>query len=111
MKVLDVAAGHGLFGIAIAQLNPRARIVALDFPSVLAVASENAVRCGVSDRYSLLPGNALQVDLGTGFDCDRSGKTIVHVVCAGHHRSEKQWTRREGKSERVAGQPTRVISL
>jgi 2-polyprenyl-3-methyl-5-hydroxy-6-metoxy-1,4-benzoquinol methylase len=68
MKVLDIAAGHGLFGIAIAQLNPRTRIVALDFPSVFAVASENAARCGVSDRYSLLPGNALEVDLGTGFD-------------------------------------------
>jgi SAM-dependent methyltransferase len=35
---------------------------------VLTVAKENAARYGVSDRYSLLPGNALEVDLGTGFD-------------------------------------------
>jgi 4-hydroxy-tetrahydrodipicolinate synthase len=42
--------------------------VALDFPSVLTVATENATRCRLSDRYSLLPGNALEVDLGTGFD-------------------------------------------
>ncbi|MBV9304478.1 MAG: methyltransferase domain-containing protein [Acidobacteriaceae bacterium] len=68
MKVLDIAAGHGLFGIAIAKRNPRARIVALDFPSVLNVASENAARYGVSDRYSLHPGDALKIDLGSGFD-------------------------------------------
>ena len=68
IKVLDVAAGHGMFGIAIAQQNPRATIVALDWPSVLAVAEQNAKRFAVSDRYSLLPGDALEVDLGAGFD-------------------------------------------
>jgi hypothetical protein len=30
LKVLDIAAGHGLFGIAIAQRNPQAQIYALD---------------------------------------------------------------------------------
>jgi 2-polyprenyl-3-methyl-5-hydroxy-6-metoxy-1,4-benzoquinol methylase len=68
LKVLDVAAGHGLFGITIARCNPKAKIVALDFPSVLTVAFENATRYGVSDRYALLPGDALEVDLGTRFD-------------------------------------------
>jgi ubiquinone/menaquinone biosynthesis C-methylase UbiE len=68
IKVLDVAAGHGMFGIAIAQENPRATIVALDWPSVLAVAEENARRFGVSEEYCLLAGDALEADLGTGFD-------------------------------------------
>jgi ubiquinone/menaquinone biosynthesis C-methylase UbiE len=68
IKVLDVAAGHGMFGITVAQHNPKARIVALDWPSVLTVANEYAQRLGVSDRYTLLPGNAFEVSLGTGFD-------------------------------------------
>lgn len=68
MKVLEIAAGHGLFGIAIAQHNPKAKVVALDWASVLAVAKENAERFGVSDRYTLLPGNALAVAYETGFD-------------------------------------------
>lgn len=68
IKVLDVAAGHGMFGIAMAQQNPRAKIVALDWPPILAVAEENAKRFAVSERYTLLPGNALEADLGTGFD-------------------------------------------
>jgi ubiquinone/menaquinone biosynthesis C-methylase UbiE len=68
IKVLDVAAGHGMFGIAIAQQNPRATIVASDWPAVLAVAEENARRFAVSERYKLLPGDVLKADLGTGFD-------------------------------------------
>jgi ubiquinone/menaquinone biosynthesis C-methylase UbiE len=68
MRVLDVAASHGMFGIAVAQRNPKASIVALDWPSVLAVAQENAKRASVADRYKLLPGDALEVDFGTGLD-------------------------------------------
>jgi ubiquinone/menaquinone biosynthesis C-methylase UbiE len=67
-RILDIAAGHGLFGISAAKQNPGANIVALDFPSVLAVAAENAERFGVSGRYTLLAGNALEVSFGTGFD-------------------------------------------
>ena len=40
LKVLDIAAGHGLFGIAFARNNPQADIVALDWAPVLAVAKE-----------------------------------------------------------------------
>lgn len=68
MKVLDVAAGHGLFGIALAKINPNAHVVALDWPNVLDVASENARAAGVSERYTLLPGSAFEVDLESDYD-------------------------------------------
>ncbi len=67
-KVLDIAAGHGLFGIAIAKHNPNSEIIALDWPQVLTVAQENARAAGVADRYRLLPGSAFDVDFGNGFD-------------------------------------------
>lgn len=68
VRVLDVAAGHGMFGIMVAGENPQAQIVALDWEPVLAVAGENAAAAGITDRHSLLPGDALQVDFGEGFD-------------------------------------------
>jgi 2-polyprenyl-3-methyl-5-hydroxy-6-metoxy-1,4-benzoquinol methylase len=68
IRVLDVAAGHGLFGIMIAQRNPKARITALDWPNVLAVAVENAAKFGVADRHSTLPGDAFEVELGGPYD-------------------------------------------
>lgn len=67
-KILDVAAGHGLFGIACAQQAPAAQIYALDWAPVLAVARENAQAAGVADRYHTLPGSAFDVDLGSGYD-------------------------------------------
>jgi 2-polyprenyl-3-methyl-5-hydroxy-6-metoxy-1,4-benzoquinol methylase len=68
LRVLDIAAGHGLFGITIAQQNPAAEIVAVDWPSVLAVAVENASAARVSDRYRTTAGNAFTVDFGHGYD-------------------------------------------
>jgi ubiquinone/menaquinone biosynthesis C-methylase UbiE len=68
LKVLDIAAGHGLFGITLAQHNPEAQITALDWPNVLEVAKENATRAGVIDRYHLLEGSAFDVDFGSGYD-------------------------------------------
>jgi SAM-dependent methyltransferase len=66
--VLDIAAGHGNYGITIARKNPNAKIVAVDWPSVLAVAQENAQAAGVSDRHSTRPGSAFDTDLGAGYD-------------------------------------------
>jgi ubiquinone/menaquinone biosynthesis C-methylase UbiE len=68
LRILDVAAGHGLFGIAFAQQYPKARITAMDWPNVLAVANENARIVNVADRYSLLPGSAFEVDWGGPYD-------------------------------------------
>jgi 2-polyprenyl-3-methyl-5-hydroxy-6-metoxy-1,4-benzoquinol methylase len=67
-KVLDIAAGHGMFGIAVALQNPQARIVALDWAPVLEVARENAVKAGIADRYDTIAGSAFDVDLGEGYD-------------------------------------------
>lgn len=67
-KVLDVAASHGKFGIAFAQQNPNARIVALDWPSVLEVAKENARAAGVADRITWLPGSVFEAGLGNDYD-------------------------------------------
>jgi ubiquinone/menaquinone biosynthesis C-methylase UbiE len=67
-RVLDIAAGHGAFGITLAQAAPQAEIVAQDWSNVLKLAETNAKAAGVGDRYTLLPGDAFTVDFGTGFD-------------------------------------------
>ena len=67
-KVLDIAAGHGMYGITVAKQNPHAQIVALDWPSVLQVAQENAKKFSVADRYTTLPGSAFEAEFGAGYD-------------------------------------------
>jgi len=67
-KVLDIAAGHGMYGITVARKNPEAEIVALDWPNVLQVAQENAKKFGVADRYSVRAGSAFETEMGSGYD-------------------------------------------
>jgi O-methyltransferase domain/Dimerisation domain len=66
--VLDIAAGHGMFGIAIARAVAGAQITAVDWQAVLSVARENAEAAGVSERYQMLAGSAFETDWGNGFD-------------------------------------------
>lgn len=68
MRVLDIAAGHGLFGIEIAKQNKQAHVTGLDWAPVLRVALKNAEIAGVKDRYDMLPGNAFDIDFGGLYD-------------------------------------------
>ncbi|MFN2444516.1 MAG: methyltransferase [Vicinamibacterales bacterium] len=68
LRVLDIAAGHGIFGITLAQRNPAAEIAAVDWAPVLTVATENAKAMGVADRHRTIPGDAFKVDYGSGYD-------------------------------------------
>jgi phosphohistidine phosphatase SixA len=68
LRVLDVAAGHGMFGIAFATRYPRAEVTGLDWPGVLEVARENARAASVEDRYRTIPGSAFEADLGGPYD-------------------------------------------
>jgi cyclopropane fatty-acyl-phospholipid synthase-like methyltransferase len=67
-RVLDIAASHGVYGIALAEKNPRAHLVALDWEAVLKVSTENARHAGLSERFSTIAGSAFSVDLGSGYD-------------------------------------------
>jgi ubiquinone/menaquinone biosynthesis C-methylase UbiE len=67
-KVLDIAAGHGMFRIAVAKQNPAAHIYASDWKNVLEVARKNADALGAGDRYHLIPGNAFETEFGNGYD-------------------------------------------
>jgi 16S rRNA G966 N2-methylase RsmD len=66
--VLDIAAGHGLYGIEVARVCVEAFVTAVDWGEVLTVARANAKKAKVDDRYHTIPGNAFDVDWGYGFD-------------------------------------------
>ena len=67
-RVLDIAAGHGMYGITVAKRNPNAQVVAVDWPAVLEVTKENARKFGVADRHTTRPGSAFEVAFGNGYD-------------------------------------------
>jgi hypothetical protein len=68
MRVLDIAAGHGLYGIEIAKQNSQAHVTGLDWAPVLQVALDNANKAGIQDRYHTRPGSAFDTDFGGPYD-------------------------------------------
>lgn len=58
LAILDIAAGHGLFGLAFAHQNPHATITAIDWPNVLTVAQAHADERDLSERFTAISGNA-----------------------------------------------------
>jgi ubiquinone/menaquinone biosynthesis C-methylase UbiE len=68
IRVLDIAAGLGLYGITVAKNNPNVHVTAMDWPAVLEVAKENAKAAGVADRFSTVAGSAFDASLGEGYD-------------------------------------------
>jgi len=89
-KVLDIAAGHGIFGISAAKQNPAAHIYAADWKTVLEVASKNARAMGVADRYYLLPGSAFETDFGSGYDLVLITNFLHHFRSAHLHHFHAQ---------------------
>jgi 2-polyprenyl-3-methyl-5-hydroxy-6-metoxy-1,4-benzoquinol methylase len=104
LRVLDVAAGHGLFGITVAKRYPQAQITALDWPNVLAVAAENARRAGVAERHALLPGSAFEVNWGGPYD-------VVLLTNFLHHFDIPTCEKVAAKAHAALGPKGRALTL
>jgi len=76
IKVLDIAAGSGVWGIALAQASPNVTITAVDWPNVLGVTRRVAERLGLGDRLTGIPGDIQEVDLGSGYNI----ATLGHIL-------------------------------
>lgn len=68
VKILDVAASHGAYGISVASKSHFTELFGLDWAPVLEVAHENAERAGLGDRFKTLAGSAFEVEIGNDYD-------------------------------------------
>lgn len=56
-RLLDVAAGSGVWGLAAARAHPDLHVVAVDLPGVLLRAEANVADAGLTHRFSFRAGN------------------------------------------------------
>jgi hypothetical protein len=77
VRVLDLAAGSGVWGIALAQKSPQVHVTAVDWPDVLPVTRKVATRIGVADRFTFTAGDLNSAAFGTGHHIATLGQ-ILH---------------------------------
>lgn len=84
-RVLDIAAGSGVWGIALAQASQQVSVTAVDWEGVLPVTRQVTERFGVADRFQYVAGDIQTVDYGSGY----------HVATLGHilHSEGKERSR------------------
>jgi 3-hydroxy-5-methyl-1-naphthoate 3-O-methyltransferase len=75
--VLDLAAGSGVWSIALAQQSPKVTVTAVDWPNVLEITRQTAAKFGLADRYSFIAGDLGTVDFGSPYDVALLGH-ILH---------------------------------
>jgi 2-polyprenyl-3-methyl-5-hydroxy-6-metoxy-1,4-benzoquinol methylase len=68
LRILDVAAGSGEYGIAVAREGKGSQLTYLDWPNVLPVALRHAQAARLDSMPRTIAGDALQVEWGGPYD-------------------------------------------
>jgi 3-hydroxy-5-methyl-1-naphthoate 3-O-methyltransferase len=76
LRVLDLAAGSGVWGIAIAQSSPLVQTTAVDWPGVIPVTQKTVARFGLTEQFSFVEGDLMEADFGSGYDL----ATLGHIL-------------------------------
>lgn len=76
VKVLDLAAGSGVWGIALAQSAKNVVVTDVDWSGVLPATRASVDRFGLKDRFSFIAGDLNSVDFGSGYDV----ATLGHIL-------------------------------
>ncbi len=85
IRVLDLAAGSGVWGIAMAQGSEKVSVTAVDWPEVIPVTRKTVARFGLTNRFSFVEGDLLQADFGSGHNL----ATLGHILHSeGSERSQ-----------------------
>src|SRR6266487_3515010 len=85
-RVLDLASGSGIWGIALAQKSPRVQVTAVDWAGMIPTTKRVTQKFGVADRFQFIEGDLLEANFGEGYDV----ATLGHILHSeGEDRSRK----------------------
>ena len=86
VRVIDLAAGSGIWGIAVTQRSPRARVTAVDWEGMIPTTKRITEKFGVRDRFDFVEGDLLKAEFGSGYDV----ATLGHILHSeGEQRSRQ----------------------
>jgi len=86
VRVIDLAAGSGIWGIAVAQKSPQVRVTAVDWAGMIPTTKRITEKFGVRDRFDFIEGDLSEANFGSGYDV----ATLGHILHSeGEQRSRQ----------------------
>src|SRR4029077_15268573 len=76
LRILDVAAGSGIWGIVLAQRSPKVEVTAVDWPGMIPTTKRITQKFGVAPQFRVIEGDIGEVDFGNGYDV----ATLGHIL-------------------------------
>src|SRR6266536_2467005 len=86
VRVLDLASGSGIWGIALAQKSPHVQVTAVDWIGMIPTTKRITQKFGVNDQFTFVEGDLLKANFGTGYNI----ATLGHILHSeGEERSRQ----------------------
>jgi ubiquinone/menaquinone biosynthesis C-methylase UbiE len=86
VRMIDLAAGSGIWGIAVAQKSPPVRVTAVDWPGMIPTTKRITQKFGVRDRFDFIEGDLSEANFGSCYDL----ATLGHILHSeGEQRSRQ----------------------
>jgi ubiquinone/menaquinone biosynthesis C-methylase UbiE len=99
IRVLDLGAGSGIWGIALAQKSALVRVTAVDWAGMIPTTKRITQKFGVGDRFNYVEGDMLEANFGSGYDI----ATLGHILHSEGEDRSRQLLRKIFRALKSAG--------
>jgi SAM-dependent methyltransferase len=99
LRVLDIAAGSGIWGIALAQRSPQVQVTAVDWAGMIPTTKRITEKFGVGEQFTFVEGDISEVDFGTGYDV----ATLGHILHSEGEVRSRALLQKTGRSLKPGG--------
>ena len=90
VRVIDLATGSGIWGIAMAQTSPQLRVTAVDWAGMIPTTKRITEKFGVRDSFEFIEGDLLEANFGSGYDI----ATLGHILHSEGEQRSRQLLKR-----------------
>jgi ubiquinone/menaquinone biosynthesis C-methylase UbiE len=99
VRVIDLAAGSGIWGIAMAQKSPQVRVTAVDWPRMIPTTKRITGKFGVRDCFDFIEGDLSEAKFGSGYDL----ATLGHILHSEGEQRSRQLLRKTFRALKSGG--------
>jgi ubiquinone/menaquinone biosynthesis C-methylase UbiE len=99
VRAIDLAAGSGIWGIAMVQKSPKVRVTAVDWAGMIPTTKRITAKFGVGDRFEFIEGDLAEADFDSGYDV----ATLGHILHSEGEQRGRQLLRKVFRALKPGG--------